>query len=328
MNRRTLRTVLAGPLAVAVLSGCGPSTPISLDVNKVSLDIGGGQPPAQPPQVAPPPSATAPASLPQAQLPLPTPPSAPTTTPTLPSLCPAADQFAVPALNADPLIAHAPKPATYVYRQKGQWVATGALAGKLPAPPLGERTITAGSTTKGYDFAVAEQAGAMTRTTAYNLVSPSSLPTDPAGGLYLAALQWKDMLFGTVTFRPTSPMLFLQTPVVQGESFTSTGADPQHKTSMLLRGQVAGKKRVNACGKIIDTWQLEVTEVLTTTSTVVRITATYDIATQYGGISVRDVSHVTGNNVTASGVLVSGATPTSDLTATINQRPKNNGTQG
>ena len=313
------RSSFAALAAVALVGACGPSIPLRLVMRQSSVDVPGER---SAPSPAAPPPAVSPVVVAAVPLPLPTVAQVGRSVPAaLPSLCPAADQFAVPALAGDPNIEAVPAPATYLYREKGE-ASTGAgpLPVKLPYPPIGLRKVTLGTADQGYDFAVAEREGATSKTTAFKLVRPTAAVGAQPGGLYLAAMQWDDPLFGNLTFAPVQPMQFLPLPVQQGQTFASGGADPQRQTAMTLRGQVTGKKRVDACGSLIDTWEVTMSEVIATPQGEFDVTGVLDIATQYGGLSVQD--HV---SVTAARANALAATPTSDVESIINQLPKSTG---
>jgi len=305
------------PLAL-LLSACGPTVPLGLVMRQVSVDIGGAQPP---PVAAPAQVAQAFPTNPLLPLPLASPlPELPASLAPSLSLCPKAGQFAVPELAADPTIEALPAAASYVYQQKGKGSNGGAIPLSLDYPPFGLRKVQPGTQGQGYDFAVTEQ-NPFIHTTTFKLIKPSNSSGVQQAGLYIDSLQWKqDLLFGDLTFKPLQPVLFLQLPVQQNAQYASAGTDPVHHASMTLQGQVTGKKRVDACGSLIDTWEVNVTEHIVAGAKEIELTATYDIATQYGGISVGD--HVTMSAVNGDNA-VAGPTPSSDLTATISQLPKN-----
>jgi hypothetical protein len=313
---RSQRRFVVLIVALAVLGGCAPKVPLRLSMREASVDIDG----VKPPTVVVPGARVAPV---RPQLPLPTVP-APLDLPPPAPLCPKADQFAVPALVADPAILALPAPATYVFREDGDFATGGAIPIEGDYPPIGQRTVVLGSKAKGYDFAVAERVGASTKTTAFMLVQPSGSIAAQQGGLYLSAMQWDDPILGKGVFRPLLPMQFLPLPITPGQSVTSTGFDPEHGVSMTLRGGVgAEKKRVDACGSLIDAWELNLTQVIVTPEGELNITATYAIATQYGGLSVSDVISVTGIRASAL-----AATPSSTLRSVISQLPKETGPHG
>src|SRR5205823_5710753 len=105
-------------------------------------------------------------------------------------------------------------------------------------------------------------------------------------GLYLTALQWEEPVLGKIVFRPLQPMQFFPLPVQQGQTFSSAGFDPESRVALSLRGQFTGRKRIDACGALIDTWELKLSEVMLLPDGQLTIDATHDIATQYGGLSV------------------------------------------
>ena len=93
---------------------------------------------------------------------------------------------------------------------------------------------------------------------------------------------------------------------------------------MTLKGQVTRRVRVDACGQLIDTWEVDMTQQVVTSNAEWQITAVYDIATQYGGISVQDDVSIQGVNASngASVITALTATPSGEIKGTISQLPK------
>lgn len=60
-------------------------------------------------------------------------------------------------------------------------------------------------------------------------------------------------------FDPSSPLLFLQLPVVQGESHTSTAVDPKSGQSITVDAEVERRQTVDACGTLVDGWFVSTT---------------------------------------------------------------------
>jgi hypothetical protein len=224
-----------------------------------------------------------------------------------PASCPAAGEFAVPKLVADPIILAPAAPGTYAYRDSGKW-----SLGETPGTygPVGRRSVAAGSASTGFDFAVVEQAAPSQYLTAFQLVQPG---TAPPGGLYIAAMAWQDPVLGDLTFQPVRGLQFFPLPAQTGGSWESSATDALHQTSVDLVGSIPGKTRVDACGRLIDAWTADVTMVVVTPTQQLDISATYEIATQYGGLAVAD-------EVTVSG-LEGGKTITYELKGTISQLP-------
>lgn len=55
-------------------------------------------------------------------------------------------------------------------------------------------------------------------------------------------------------FDPVSPLLHLQLPVVQGESFSTSAVDPKTGQSITIDAEVQKRQTVDACGELLDGW--------------------------------------------------------------------------
>jgi hypothetical protein len=78
---------------------------------------------------------------------------------------------------------------------------------------------------------------------------------EPGRGIALVSQERYDgngNLIGT--FAPSTPILYLPLPVVQGDSFTAVGVDPKTGQSMRVDGEVAKRQTVDACGTLVDGW--------------------------------------------------------------------------
>ena len=60
----------------------------------------------------------------------------------------------------------------------------------------------------------------------------------------------------TSSFQPATPVMLLPLPVIPGETFQSVGVDPIHGTTMVVNGTTLNRKRVDACGNVVDGWEV------------------------------------------------------------------------
>jgi hypothetical protein len=87
------------------------------------------------------------------------------------------------------------------------------------------------------------------------------------------------------TFAPLTPVLLMPLDVVYPETFVSEGIAADG-TTMTVDGNVLGRARVDACGTVIDGWQINSHQVFLSPSNLTPMIAddTYYVATQLGGI--------------------------------------------
>jgi len=80
-------------------------------------------------------------------------------------------------------------------------------------------------------------------------------------------------------------VLFVPLPIQAGESFQGVGVDPASGETLTISGNVDRHQRVDACGEVIDGWQVNTTE---TFSGAKSQPATYNylVATQLGAMIV------------------------------------------
>ncbi len=318
------RRVLALLPAVALLAACGPTEPInaSLKGQPANVLLGGSLPSpsaaAQLPNLNP--IANFPGFIqppPPAMAPVPQPSFAFAT----PNPCPSADPrgAAQAALGNAP---DAPPPdATYHFRQSGQVTYTAPDKHVIPVTPDVSRSITSTPmTSQGtYTYQTSETDGPVTQVTKF-LVDPQgvtalSVVQAAAAGLYITEVDGYAPS-GNDQFTPDNPIQLLAFPAAAqvGTTFNVDGVDAVHQLSLKGTGTVVGAGRVDACGKVIYAYQVDVTAELLGSGTDVGLNASYWIAPQYGAISVQDsVEWVTNPNNATQYV--------SKVTATIDELP-------
>jgi hypothetical protein len=322
----------------------GPSTPINASLKSFPQNVRIGAAIVPPDAIAPiPPSAP---RLSGGPITLPVPVAAPTGA-VLPSVAPAAPPVACPkaGLSETPLLAAgadisaAPPVSAYSYRTRGKHTVGGSQASTVDYPETATRVVgkaraDTGPTgaLKSFSYDVGAVLGTNRTVTTYQVIPLSSTPADPAtsgaAGLYISAIKTVDSKGAvTASFVPQPPMLVLPFPADQGVSFNVSSVDPMNGTTITYSGVVGAHVVVDACGKVIDTRAVTHTGTISvggcgsaacpdgrsSSGEPTSFTGVYDIATQYGGLSVQDKVHVDG---------VSPVAPfTDDLSGVISRVP-------
>jgi hypothetical protein len=115
------------------------------------------------------------------------------------------------------------------------------------------------------------------------------------------------------SFRPVEPLRLLQLRAERDARWTEAASDPLSASSATADGTIAGKVRLNACGKPVEAWKAVVTQRTITPGQDITATRTLYFATGYGGLLVGEQVSYSG---TAGGDQVSGSS-----TSTINVDP-------
>jgi hypothetical protein len=299
MRRHPL--LLAVTASALLATACGPHKDLALDLRSVSITVPRLITPAV--QLVPPAPAPLPASLPSIPPPvtfLPPAPStqvAPPTPPTAPA-CRSASPFAVPAVPASQLVEAPPAPDAFKQFSLTRFTAGGK---KGEANPLQDVVITAlpkaltsvGQAVDAYRVVRTDPISKTSSVEVYQLVHPSDLPSAISPGIYLVGLAWKDAVRGELSFQPSGNGLFLlPSPVEVAASgtpqYVGSATDPETLTTLTLTRNVTGRKRVNACGELIDTFTVELTGALVTPALSRQVAWTQQLATSYGGVDVED----------------------------------------
>lgn len=101
------------------------------------------------------------------------------------------------------------------------------------------------------------------------------------------------------TFAPVTGLLMLPLPVHEGLTFQSAAVDPASGEEASFDGQVLPRQRVDACGDVIEGWEVKGTQTFSSSTT----SRTEDIlvATQLGGVLISD--HVQQADATGANAL-------------------------
>ena len=302
MTHRTRVSALL--LVVSMAAGaCGPDVPLEVGVRDYSTDIVYGsqrQPPPLPPPVpaanpepgfpgfiVPPPPIVVtqqPGSEP-APRPVPPPPAA---------ACPTDDPLDFPRQPATRTVSGPPAAGVYLFRQQGTVSIAGQPAQALPAESSREvrNVVPAANNEVTYDVVI-ESLGDVT-TSSYAARQSTGDPS--LDGVFLTRVVTRRANGGVDEFTPTRGVRIIAVPAGPAASWNDVGTDPLRATSMVVQGQVTDKGRVNACGTPLDSWTVKVTGRLLGPGKDLTVTATYQVATQFGGFVLADDVAITGTD--------------------------------
>jgi hypothetical protein len=112
---------------------------------------------------------------------------------------------------------------------------------------------------------------------------------EPERGLVIKRIEVQDSDGAQVSvFEPATGLLLLPLRVRPGEQWQSVAFDARTGQRMELAGQTLAKERVDACGDIIEGWEVTSTLTSTTDDGVTSNTYEYIVAPQYGAILVSE----------------------------------------
>jgi hypothetical protein len=330
------RPLLAAIVVSGMVSACGPTAPLEVAMREYpsSVDYGSAVTPA--PSTAPPTSVPAPEPAPapvpaQPQLQLPQASSAPAVVVviTAPAVCPAAGPLDPAVQPATPESTSAPQAATYDWRVSGSLTAAGSAPKPFPAKATEQVTnVTSAvaSSSGSYTFDVVDSAagldGTQTVTTSYEIVPEpaggevSGVATTQASGIYITKVTTTNAVAGAAptTFVPTPPILYLPFPadLNPAPSWQVNSADGA--TVEQYSAQIKGHGRVDACGKVLDAWHVQITGGSITSPTEnLQLSGDYFVGTEYGGIPLEDALTYKGTATTGGPTITSTSTRTSDV---------------
>jgi hypothetical protein len=296
-----------------LLTACGPDIPLDLNVRSVAVTVPRLITPAieyvelpelPPPVSLPPPPPVRVVSPPPPAPPAPTP--TPTPEPPLPPACPAAGPFDVPDLPATLIVDTIPAEATFeqqselTYGSTSEEAPAGALANpvEVVVTALESSTSSVGQQLDAWSVHRTDAESGATSVEVYRLVHPhdSPLATDP--GIYLTGMGWQDEVRGEMVFEAAGPGLWLlPSPAVfaaeDGVQYVGSATDPDTLTTLAIVRNVTGRKRVDACGDLIEAMTVSMTGTLTTDSAQYQVDWAIQFATSYGGLDVEQTLALT-----------------------------------
>lgn len=299
------RRRLAGPAALAlalVTTGCGgPDVPFDVTTKEIASDIVMGDGDKKVPPVPLPPTgldvslapregAIAPPRFIPDRTPDPTPVSNPTTTAQPLPACATASPFAAPALAAELHVDDMPAAATYAYRNEGTATVSGVNASEERySAPSSRQVLAVERTPEGFRFDVLATLGDTVTRTSYRVNRIGALPGEQ--GLFITAVHTTEPDGSVHLFEPTPPVTLVAFPAESGATWRGTAVDAGNGVILRYEGSVGPLQRVDACGQLIDAVSVTLKGELFESgreSPGVQFTATYAVATQYGGLSVKD----------------------------------------
>ncbi|MDP9102283.1 MAG: hypothetical protein M3N21_09090 [Actinomycetota bacterium] len=317
-----MKPVLAVVALLAVSACAGPTRPLDVGFREVPSDvILGAQAttsPATPSSGGVLPLPTGILTLPPPVFPVSAPPGAPLQVPArptpTPAACPTTDPLAAPRREAFSTIAAPPRQDSYVFLNVGSYRVSGAdsRSGTFPATTVRSvgNVVASGS---GFSYDVTEQIADTTTVTTFRVASSGTVP---APGVYLVALHYRRTDGTTSSFTPTPSLELAALPLVRGATLDAKGVDGLSQTTETFTSTVRGKARVAACGEPLDSWTIDLSagRVLSPTQDLT-FAATYQLATQFGGIVVKDSVAFAGTDngagVSRSNVATIASTPRS-----------------
>ena len=154
-----------------------------------------------------------------------------------------------------------------------------------------QTTASTGQVSDNWLFTRVDTATHATTIEAYQWARPNGSGQLVQPGIYLTGLKWKDPVRGELSFVPVwGGVEILPLPVNASSSatFASSATDPNSLTTMTVTGNVLGKKRIDVCGTLVDTWTVQLSGALTGSDFRYQFAWRQQIATQYGGVDVED----------------------------------------
>lgn len=127
-----------------------------------------------------------------------------------------------------------------------------------------------------------------------NTVRGKQVPRVERAGIFVTKIERREKTAAgdnVSTFTPGgSGVMYLPLPFNIGRSFDSVGVDPKTFETFQNTGTVTKKVQVDACGKVIDTYEVSATQQYTRNRTTLSLSGTYNVATSMGGILVKEAS--------------------------------------
>ena len=290
---RSLRVAGVVVCVVLVGSACGRDESIEVGMREYSTDIVYGSqrkevPPAPlpaanptpgfPPFIVPPPPARVVTQVPTTvttMVPAEVPP-----VPLAPA-CPEDDPFDFPREPATRLVGAAPKQGRYRFRQEGAVAIGSVAAAALPTETSREIRNVATVASNAHTYDVVVESLGDTTTTSYSVRQSTGDPS--LDGVFITRVVTRRADGSVDEFTPVSGVRIIALPAAPAASWNDVGTDPLRGTSMIVRGTVTDKGRVNACGTPLDSWAVKVEVRLLGAGKDLTVSATYQVGTQFGG---------------------------------------------
>lgn len=319
-----------GVLAAMLLAGCGPTAPLDLSVLEYPTSVQYGQPssaatPAPAPQPAPPAVLVAPPVI----APVPPPVELHTALPTSEVPCPTAGPLAPAAVAASDTPASPPVAATYSWREAGSITLNGSTVQFPASDSMTVANVTNPDSQGVFSYDVTTTGGGLdgreTVTTTYEVVpapgggTVGGVNTNQASAIYITKVVTAEPTTGQqLTFTPSPPIEYLAVPAAQTDPawmIDSTDTSPTGDVTVEKgMAQITGHGRVDACGTVLDAWQVTLSVDITSATQSLHLDETYDVGTEYGGVPLQVTSSYRGTD--------QSATVSSSGTETIDEQPQ------
>lgn len=286
------RVVLAAVVAATLLSACGgPKSKLDISMRGVNITV----PRLLTPAIDLVPFAPVPVDLP----PIPDVSSLlpdVTKAPTKP-VCGVADPLDAPALTSTADAQGPPAADTFTQSILGGFAdrtKVGTIAGSatVAIQKLPSASNSLGQRVDGWSVQRTDRANKSQSVEVYQFVHSNPSPAATASGVYLVGMAWTDPIRGTLSFEPVGNGLFiLPNPVVQAANpvqYVGAATDPSSLTTLALTRNVTGRKRVDLCGELVDTFTVTMTGALTSPKATRQVSWTQQIATAYGAANVEE----------------------------------------
>lgn len=229
---------------------------------------------------------------------------APPPPPPLPplNLCPNAPPEATVELTVSPSVIDPPAAGRYLRDNSGTIELLGAgLPLRLPYPFISTWTVSAGE-----DVTRPGPLGAPTETTATRFTVNKSLgggfettETYEIGEEALLLVERRTKTNGVETVIRPDPAVEFFNYGAEGDDWVSAGADTENGFGIVIQGVIRDREVIDVCGDLIETFAIDYTEQVVnlrngeTSGTNADEPSVINIATQYGGIVVREEMHTT-----------------------------------
>jgi hypothetical protein len=255
MKRRALALVVA---ALAVVGCAGPQESFDVSMKGFPSDVVLGSKHAEPevgesPRPAfVPPNALPPPPVVLAQLPPVRPGRVVPTVEQPAPACPEADVFSAPKVIAPNEVTGPPVEGVSTFRNTGVIEVSGPDARKGPVPPATTRTVRKVVVAPDTSFTheVVSTLGETVTTTSYHTVTTAA--GGGTGGIFITSIATRTGDGPVSTFTPNPALEVLRFPIEVGTRWTATSVDTATGTVVGYAGTIGVKRRIDACGTLLD----------------------------------------------------------------------------
>lgn len=200
----------------------------------------------------------------------------------------------LPKTEAGRDFAGPPKNGVLPFRVDGSYAEDGEDGDKIEYRGVLTRVVSDARTEPdgSIRFTVGTVGGAVNTTATY--VSTQANDRIP-GAFALESLEANAAdIEGRPSFKAAKPLTQMQMRPTPGLAFNDASTDPLTGSAYTVSGKVIGKSRVDACGQLVEAWQVTLTQRFVTPLQRVDSEVNYWVATQYGGLIVKEAVHYSG----------------------------------